>query len=362
MAADDGMNSARYRSLAAELVASIDAGRWRVGDRIPTERELAAIHQVGIGTVRRAVELLVRRQLVERRQGSGTFVRGRGARRAGLVGLVMPSSVYYYPQIIDGVGGALTAADVRMMLACTNYDPAAELAEARRLVEAGVDGLLIAPTLFAVPDPDQYLADLRGLGVPAVLVERRPPDPAPDDATEFVCSNIVGGAYAAVRHLVGLGRRRLGHLGRLGTATADDVAAGFTAAVADLGVRAPGKTVVRRSGWDAAQLAEFARACAQHKVSGLLAHGDREAALLLGHLRTAGLRVPEDIAVISHDDEVADIAEIPLTAVAPPKAEVGRLAATVLLRRIAAGPAAPPTQIRLQPTLTIRASCGGKSA
>lgn len=353
----------RFRTLAAELAKAIEAGRWRVGDRIPTERELATTHHVGIGTVRRAVELLVAEQLVERRQGSGTFVRSHAApRRAGLVGVVVPSGAYYYPPIIDGIGRALAAADVRMMLACSDYHPDVELAEARRLVEAGVDGLLIAPTLFAVPNPARYLAELRALAVPVVLVERRPPDQRPDDPTEYVCSDIVGGTYAAVRHLVGLGRGRIGHLGRVGTATADDVAAGFASAVADLGATAPEAVVVRRRSWEPGELAEFARGCGQQKITGLLVHGDRDAALLLGHLRAAGLRVPDDIAVISHDDEVADIAEIPLTAVAPPKSEVGRLAATVLLRRLADGPAAPPMRIHLLPTLTIRASCGSAHA
>ena len=363
MNAIDGMNSfakgMKFRAVADELRRGIESGRWRVGDRLPTERELADLHQVGLNTVRRAVELLATENLVERRQGSGMYVRSRPQRRQpGLVGVVVPSSAYYYPPIIDGISRELAAADVRMMLACSDYDPRAELAEARRLVDAGVDGLLIAPTLFAVPDPAAFLAQLRDLGVPIVLVERRPVDPAPDDSTEYVCSNISAGAYRAVRHLATLGRHRLGHLGRLATATADAVADGFLAAVSDLGLPRLDLAHVRRAEWRGPDLAAFARTCADERLTGVLAHGDRDAAALLAHLRAIGLRVPDDIAVVSYDDEVADVAEIALTAVAPPKGEVGRLAATVLLRRIAQGAAAAPIQIQLQPTLTIRASCG----
>ncbi|MBB5788572.1 GntR family transcriptional regulator [Jiangella mangrovi] len=367
---------AKSRELAARLRRGITDGRWALGARLPTEPELATTYDVGVNTVRRAIAVLVDEGLVRRRQGSGTFVEavpgpgrstgrfldGSARARIGRVGVVVPSSAYYYPPVIDGAGRELAAADLRMMLACSDYDPELELAEARRLVEAGVDGLLVVPTLFEVADPAAYLAELRGLGVPVVLMERRLAAPAPDDATEYVCSNILGGAYAAVRHLASLGRTRLGHLGPVRTATSEAVAEGFAAAVADLGLEAVPGAVVRRATWAAGDLAAYARACAENRIDGVLAHGDREAAALLGHLRAAGLTVPADVAVISHDDEVADVAEIPLTAVNPPKTEIGRLAAAALLRRIADGPAAPPIQIQLQPTLTVRESCGARAA
>jgi GntR family transcriptional regulator len=69
-----------YRQLFEELCAQISAGRLGEGARLPSEPALARTHGIGRPTVRQATELLVQRGLVERRRGSGTFVRRRAPR------------------------------------------------------------------------------------------------------------------------------------------------------------------------------------------------------------------------------------------------------------------------------------------
>ena len=64
-----------YRQLAADLTRRIQMGEYRQGERLPSEPQLAAEHKIGRPTVRQATELLVRKGLIERRRGSGTFVR-----------------------------------------------------------------------------------------------------------------------------------------------------------------------------------------------------------------------------------------------------------------------------------------------
>lgn len=63
-----------YRQLAEELEERIYSGQLGTGERIPSEHELAATHQIGRPTVRQATDYLVRRGLLERRRGSGTYV------------------------------------------------------------------------------------------------------------------------------------------------------------------------------------------------------------------------------------------------------------------------------------------------
>jgi DNA-binding FadR family transcriptional regulator len=57
-----------------QLHREIQSGRWRVGNRIPTESELTELTGTGRNTVREAVQALVHAGMLERRQGSGTFV------------------------------------------------------------------------------------------------------------------------------------------------------------------------------------------------------------------------------------------------------------------------------------------------
>ncbi|TQF66097.1 FadR family transcriptional regulator [Rhodococcus spelaei] len=72
------MQPVRRTSLIAQVTdqlrAEIAAGRWPVGERIPTEPELAELTGTGRNTVREAVQALVHAGMLERRQGSGTYV------------------------------------------------------------------------------------------------------------------------------------------------------------------------------------------------------------------------------------------------------------------------------------------------
>ncbi len=64
-----------YRQLADRLSADIDAGTYEVDAKIPSENELAQRFDIGRPTVRQATDLLVRQGRLERRRGSGTFVK-----------------------------------------------------------------------------------------------------------------------------------------------------------------------------------------------------------------------------------------------------------------------------------------------
>ncbi|MCH2108568.1 MAG: GntR family transcriptional regulator, partial [Polyangiaceae bacterium] len=63
-----------YHQLAEILEERIRSGAYRPGDSIPTETQLAGEFELGRPTVRQATEQLVKKSLVERRRGSGTFV------------------------------------------------------------------------------------------------------------------------------------------------------------------------------------------------------------------------------------------------------------------------------------------------
>lgn len=65
----------RYQRLRDQIAAGIAAQQWKPGEAIPSETELAALHNVAVGTVRHAIDVLVAEGLVERAHGRGTFVR-----------------------------------------------------------------------------------------------------------------------------------------------------------------------------------------------------------------------------------------------------------------------------------------------
>jgi GntR family transcriptional regulator of arabinose operon len=345
-----------FESVAELLRNRIDAGEWQFGNRLPVESELAEQYSVGVNTLRRAVDMLVSDGIITRRQGSGTYVAVRRVgRERRFLGVVVPSTSYYFPSVIAGIERVTGAAGMKLLLASSDYDPELEQLRIRELIETGVAGLIVAPTLH-FGDAEQHLDMIRALRIPTVLIERRPANPSPDDPLSYVCTDAVGGAYAAVRHLAEQGRTRIGFLGRSDTATADQVYDGYRRAVADLGLTRIPASVVRKPTWGAAELHQYAELVRSENLDGVFCLGDREGTGLLSQLRGVDMSVPEDLAIVAYDDEVADVAEVPLSAVSPPKSEVGRLAATSLLRLIELGDAASPIRIMLQPGITIRKS------
>jgi GntR family transcriptional regulator len=64
-----------YHQLADILLARVRSGEYPPGSRIPSEHTLAATYRIGRPTVRQAIDLLIRKRVVMRRRGSGTYVR-----------------------------------------------------------------------------------------------------------------------------------------------------------------------------------------------------------------------------------------------------------------------------------------------
>ena len=70
-----------YEEIRVHLTEGIAEGRWKAGEAIPSEGELATHFGVAIGTIRKAVDNLVAQGALVRRQGKGTFVTAHDGRR-----------------------------------------------------------------------------------------------------------------------------------------------------------------------------------------------------------------------------------------------------------------------------------------
>ncbi|MFJ3669683.1 LacI family DNA-binding transcriptional regulator [Streptomyces sp. NPDC090106] len=351
-----GVRDLKFRRLAAELRQQVQQGVWPSGSRLPTEKELADSSGTSVSTVRRAVDELVAEGLVVRRQGSGTFVvppSAPGPVRA-LVGVSVPDTAFYYPKVLQGIEETLSAAGARLLFACSGYDQEREAKDLRDMLDAGVDGLLVVPTLDGPEPARDYLARLAALPVPTVLVERRHASLA--DTNEYVCTHHEAGAYDAVRHLADLGHRVIGLVLRHPSPTSGPVAEGFHQATDERGLATVEFRAARQE-WSPAAADRCLAALREAGAKAAVCFGDRQAALLLGAARRAGLTVPGDLALVAYDDEIADVADVPLTAVAPPKRHLGKTAAETLLRRLD-DPELPRSRVLLRPAIVVRQSCG----
>ncbi|NSC21404.1 DeoR family transcriptional regulator [Streptomyces albus subsp. chlorinus] len=369
------------------------ARRERVLEAVRTRGEVrvtALARELGVSvvTLRRDVEELARRGELRRGHGVARSLSpvAERPRTPGLdasapsVGLVVPE---HHSSLFEAVGGARTvleAAGVRMALHIAGHHPGAERETARQAVEQGAVGLLVAPRGRTAGAPALDEKWPAGLAVPAVLMEHRPAPGSPLQAYDSVCGDHAYGARLALDHLVSLGHRRIVLAARDDSPTARTLRAAFAriarerprieegAVVLTAGPSAapePGPTRTPETGGgpaglvDLVDLENLASVLRERGATAAVLHPDVDALMLVQQLRAGGVRVPEDCSVVAYGDAVAALGSPPLTAVAPPKEEVGRAAAELLLRRLRhPGDAAPEAvrRIELLPRLVVRGS------
>ncbi|WP_330240334.1 substrate-binding domain-containing protein [Streptomyces sp. NBC_00525] len=331
--------------------------------------DLAGLLGVSPVTARRDVEALAERGLLDRVHGSVSWPRSASGPAAPdpaggpVIGLIAPSATYYFAEVIRGAHEAADRAGARLVLRISDYRPEEDRARAEGLLATGADGLLIAPAWRGAGDQAAYGDWMAALPVPAVLLERTPEPGSPLDGLDRVCSDHRHGVLLAVRHLVGLGHGTPLLVARADSPTALAVRSGYEDALAVLG-RTDAPPMIGTSGpevdperFDAA-VREVREAVVSGRATAALVHNDVDAIHLVQRLSDLGVRVPEDLAVIAYDDEVAALGDIPLTAVSPPKRHIGRHATELLLTRLGAGrdDDEPGRHLALLPRLRVRAS------
>ncbi|GAB2596642.1 substrate-binding domain-containing protein [Streptomyces capparidis] len=342
-----------------------------------TVRLADLVEQLGVSavTVRRDVTALADQGLVLRLHGGITLpYRGPDAPAPGghrsafgptaegaLVGMVVPSVEYYWPQVMQGAQTAVAAAGGRLVMRASAYDPAEDRRQIGKLLERGVRVLLVAPTTTGAAGLD-LLRWLGGLPVPVVLVERLPPPELPTLPLDAATTAHALGAGLAVRHLVTLGHRRIALVTSRSSPTSLALRAGWRETVASLAL--PGHDhldievpAYGTPGWTRAYDEVLAR-CRDAGVRALLVHSDHEAIGMVERARDQGVAVPGELAVVSYDDEVASASDPPLTAVRPNKHRLGALAAELALARAADSGSRPVHRVQLWPTVIVRDSCG----
>jgi LacI family transcriptional regulator len=187
-----------------------------------------------------------------------------------------------------------------------------------------VDGLLVA----SFDSDEQLLDELERAGVPYVVLNRALPGVA-----HSVVLDTRSAARMAVEHLLSLGHRRIAHLGgRSGGYNANERLLGYKEALHAGGVAFDPSLVVA-AGYTAEGGAEaLGQLMRQASPSAIFAATLVSAAGALSAMHRRGISIPQDISVVAlHDAPVAEILYPPLTTVATPTYDMGRLGAELLV-------------------------------
>ncbi|GIG30797.1 substrate-binding domain-containing protein [Cellulomonas marina] len=320
-------------------------------------------------TVRRDIAALAAAGRVVRVHGGATLPELAGLAAAGsssgvqadarTVGMVVPSLEYYWPDVVAGARAAAEERGVRIVLRGSSYDGGEDdRSQISRLLHGGVDGLLVAPTSDG-PMGARLAHWLESLPVPTVLMERRPPAATGSHRLGWVVTDHALGADIAVRHLAAQGHRTIGVLVSHRSPTSLPVLRGWRDATRALRLPVdPKEHAASISAPDSVwpPLEEELLRLRGLGCTALLVQSDWGALAVLAACRSLGLAVPADLALVSYDDEVAASATPALTAVHPPRGDLGRRAVDLLLERLDQGAERAVQRVQLVPSLVVRDS------
>ncbi len=345
------MDSPKYRQILDLLTSEIQAGKWAVGQKMPSEAAL--VRRLGGSriTIGRALRELTQQGLVRRVAGSGTFVASAGESRK-VFGLLIPrlGETDIYEPMCQGMATANP-----LLWEEVDAGNAEERARdlCRQYADGTVAGVFFAP-LELMERKDTVNANVLSLldhaGVPVVLLDH--------DALPFPGRSkhdLIGvdnrhAAYLATTHLATLGSKRIGFIGLTGAApTVDARIAGYREGVGNAG------TVVQISSIspDALQNIMNAEPC-----DAFVCANDRTAGEVMHALRHIGFDIPGAVRIVGMDDVgYAALLPVPLTTIRQPCREIGEAAMSAMLQRIDR-PGMPPRDILLACRLVVRKSCG----
>ena len=360
----------KHRIVSRQLHAEISSGKYGAAGRLPSEAQLVDRFAVSRPTVDRALRDLQSEGLIERRAGSGSYVRqiraGSGSTRQ--LGLLIPglgsteifelicgelaslARVHEYSLLLGGPARGQSEGDALL-------DQSNELCE--QFLAQKVSGVFFAPFELRreKEGASQRLAEkLRQAGIAVVLLDRDlVPFPRRSDFDLVSVDNFAGG-YLQAEHLLKLGCKRIAFVAKPFSApTVDARIAGVREALVRYRLDPPPNWVQLG---DPSEIKFMRNLTAGRPWDAILCANDHTAAVLMRSLELQGVNVPRDIKVVGFDDvKYATLLGVPLTTIHQPCRDIALTAFRAMLDRIAE-PVLPARSYLLTPNLVVRESCG----
>lgn len=330
----------KYQSVADSLRQEIESGRYSNQRLLPTEQLLCRRFQISRQTVRRALSLLEDEGLITRRQGSGSRLRERKEPEAllncAIAVVTTYISDYIFPSVLQGMEAVLSSNSSAPLLFATQNQLSVERKILQTLLTMKqLDGVLVEGTKTALPNPNLDLYQkLIDRGVRLVFFHGVNSELAHIPA---VLADDYGGGRMLTEYL-----HRKGHQNIAGIFKVDDMQgilryAGYAEALRDLGLpfedeRVRWYNTERRKDFLSESfvdsILESFRDC-----SAIVCYNDEVAIRVVSRLRKRGVRLPEEMAVVSFDNsQYSDLAPARLTSLSHGSRNLGELAANLMLR------------------------------
>jgi LacI family transcriptional regulator len=274
-------------------------------------------------------------------------------RRTFLVGLVIPDLMHsFFAEVATGVARKLGPLGYQIVISNSDEDARVEQRQLELLAARNVDGLILASA--STNGRKSVIETLRMREVPFVLIDRMPPG---------ISANYVGSrdeeiGQMATEHLIEQGCRHIAHIRGPATPNSHGRLRGYRKALRAHGMEASEAYVAGGVRDDAGGYAAMRTLLAlKPRPDGVFGYNDPVAAGAIKAVLEAGLRVPQDVAVIGAGNvHYSDLLRVPLSTVDQSSAFIGEAAAGLLVECMEAKTPLEPKRILVPPRLVARES------
>jgi LacI family transcriptional regulator len=309
-------------------------------------------NHLDIGAATRARVL---RRMKELNYQPSLHAQGLVSGRTMMVGLIVPDLVHaFFSEVAQSISDVLQKRGYDLVITSSEEDPELERSKIEQMIRRRVDVLLVAS---CQSDPAS-LKKVIEQKVPLILIDRS----FKGFETNFVGTDDVHVGEMATEHLIGLGRRIIGHIGGQTVSTSNDRLAGYKKALARHKIALSDKYIVRRTLGD--QAADKTGREAMERLllmrprpDAVFCFNDPAAIGAMNAILVAGLRIPADIAIIGCGNiRYAESFRVPLSSVDIPCKILGEYAGEIALQMTSSKKLARTRKMLVSPKLVIRES------
>lgn len=329
----------KYERVISWIEEEIENGNLNRGDRLPSENELMDQFQVSRQTVRRALEDLTEKGIVEGRRGSGTYVSVNTRRYTGreirIACMLTSVDTYIFPSIVRGIESVLSKEGCTLQISVTDNAVEKERMLLKEFLRTrSVDGIIAETVKSGLPNPNLELyRELEAQEIPVLFVNSF----YKELDIPHISMNDHKAGYLATRHLIECGHTRIGGIFKSDDGQGHLRYAGYTEALMEKEIKVRGERVI----WiDSEELRDMEDESAKFlkrlkECTACVCYNDDTAYKLVNIFKKAGIRVPQDVSVVGIDDSgLARFCTVPLTSVKNPVEKLGRAAAERMVARI----------------------------
>ena len=300
----------KYERLAGFLREEIKEYIKEGSGKLPTEAQLCDSFKVSRQTVRQALDILIEEGLIERRQGSGTFIRKTLiTKRSSKIALLVPTaSEYTFPALISDIKSFLAAKGFELDIYVTDNKVSLERNILLSLIESLISGIMLVPVHSSLPAANIDLFDrFSDINVPIIFIEGNYSN---CDRYISIRSDDLSGSYIAARHLIEQGHTNISCILRSDDISGPDKYAGICNALTDSHISPEDNnffwyTYKELTGLRLKEDRSFLKDFADTRLNGrtaIICNDDEIAYFLIKELTDRGLEIPKDYSVISFDN------------------------------------------------------------